>query len=158
MRDWTKTLSGASFRGVPFQVEKATLPKSGRAVAVHRFVKSEEHATEDMGRLPREFRVTAYLASDAADAETMGLLEACSAIGPGLLALPFFEPGMVRCTSCGPSYEKTKLGFVGFDLEFIEAGQDGAGFPALPIGDRIAASALDTLSGLVSDALSGFAP
>lgn len=157
MRDWIHTLARASFRGVSFQVEKSSLPKTGRAVVVHRYVKSEDHATEDMARIPREFRVQAYVASDRADAETAALLAACSASGPGMLTLPMFQAGMVRCTNCSPSTEKTKLGYVAFDLDFIEAGQDGAGFPAIPLGDRIAASALDTLSDLVGEALDTFA-
>lgn len=156
MRDWRFTLSPASFRGFPFQVDRASLPKAGRAVAVHRYVKSEMHATEDMGRLPREFRVTAYLASDTADVEMLALLEICSTSGPGLLVLPLFDGNMVRCTGCSPSHDKSRMGYVAFELEFVEAGSDGATFPAIAIGDRIAASALDGLSGLVSSAISAF--
>lgn len=158
MRDWIRTLARASYRGVSFQVEKSSGSKSGRAVVTHKYVKSEQHATEDMGRLPREFRVQAYIANDTADADMAALLQVCSTSGPGLLVLPMFAPTLVRCTNCSPSAEKTKLGYVSFDLDFIEAGSDGAVFPALPLGDRIAASALDALPGLVSDALSSYAP
>lgn len=156
MRDWIRTLARASYRGASFHIEKASGQKAGRAVVTHKYVKSEQHATEDMGRLPREFRVQAYIANDAADADMAALLQVCSTSGPGLLVLPMFEPVMVRCTNCSPSAEKTKLGFVAFDLDFIEAGSDGAAFPAIALGDRIAASALDTLAGTVSDALSSF--
>ena len=158
MRDWRFALARASFRGVPFHVDKASLPKSGRAVVIFRYVKSEQHATEDMGRLPREFRVTAYLASDTVDVDTLAFLEACSSPGPATLVLPVFGANEVRCLSCAPDHDKSKQGFVAFALDFVEAGGDGASFPAIAIGDRIAASALDALSDLVDDALSTFSP
>lgn len=153
MRNWIQTLARASFRGVSFHVEREGAAKAGRAVVVHRYVKSEEHATEDMGRLPRDFRVSAYLASDTADLAARALMEACSTAGPGMLVLPMFGPTLVRCQNCSASAEKMKMGFVAFDLDFVEAGQDGAAFPSLPLGDRLAASALDGLAGAVSTAL-----
>ena len=154
MRNWMVTLRPASFRGVPFYVDEESLPKSGRRVAVHEYVKAEEHGTEDMGRLPREFRIQAYIANDAADSDVQALIAACSTAGPATLVLPFFGSAQVRCTGCGGKHRKDKLGYVGIDLEFTEAGGDGAGFPSIAIGDRIAACALDDLADLVSDALS----
>ena len=156
MRNWMRTLRPASFRGVTFYVDEEGLPKSGRRVATHEYVKAEEHGTEDMGRLPREFRITAYLASDVADSDVQDLIDACSTAGAATLILPFFGGQQVRCTGCGGKHRKDKLGYVGIDLEFVEAGGDGAVFPAIAIGDRIASSILDGLSDLVSDALSAF--
>lgn len=155
MRDW-RIFRPASFRGVPFQVDEEALPKSGRRVVVHEYSKAETHGTEDMGRLPREFRIRAYIANDRADSDCRALVEACSAPGAATLVLPRFGGARVRCTGCGSSWGRDKLGFVSIDLEFVEAGQDGAGFPALPIGDRIAASALDGLADLIGVALDGF--
>ena len=156
MRNWMKTLRSASFRGVPFYVDEEAIPKTGRRIVTHEYVKAEEHATEDMGRLPREFRIKAYIASDQADVQTVALLEACSTKGAATLVLPFFGAHQVRCQGMDPSWKKEKLGFVSIDLEFIEAGQDGAGFPAIPLGDRIAAGLLDGLDDLVEDVLSAF--
>lgn len=153
MRDWTKTLRPASYRGVPFYVEKEQVAKFGRAVAVHTYVKSEEHATEDMGRLPREFRITAYVVGDTADARARALIEACSTEGAAPIVLPFFGAAQVRCTGGNENHEKTKLGYAAFDLEFVEAGEDGAGFPTLALGDRIAASLLDEMPGMVMNAV-----
>ncbi|MGU3665803.1 DNA circularization N-terminal domain-containing protein [Methylobacterium sp. A49B] len=166
MRNWM-TLRGASFAGVPFQVDEEALPKTGRRVAVHEYSKAETHDTEDMGRLPREFRIKAYIANDQADSDVQALIGACSTEGAFSLVLPFFGPQEVRCTGCAPSHKKDRLGFVEIDLEFIEAsgddgasgGFDGAGsFGLLQLGDRIAASALDGLADAVSDAIGAFVP
>ena len=156
MRDWTRTLRKASFRGVSFYVDEESLPKTGRRIARHEYVKAEEHDTEDMGRLPREFRVRAYIASDQADSEALRLVEACSMAGAFTLVLPFFGSNQVRCEGCGPSRKKDQLGYVSFDLDFVEAGSGGGGFSVFELGDRIAASALDDLADTVSDALDTF--
>ena len=153
MRNWIKDLRPASFRGVPFFMEKEGI-KFGRAIAVHTFVKSEEHATEDMGRLPREFRLTAYVASDRADAQARSLIEACSTEGRATLVLPFYGPVQARCTGGNENHEKTKLGYAAFDLEFVEAGEDNAGFTSLALGDRIAAGLMDEMPGMVMSAIS----
>ena len=156
MRNWMKTLRAASFRGVPFHVDEEALPKSGRRVVRHEYVKAEVHGTEDMGRLPREFRIKAYIANDQADADCQALIAACSTKGAFPLVLPFFGTNQVRCEGCGGSWKKDLQGYVSIELEFVEAGQDGGGFPAIAIGDRIAASALDGLAGIVSDMLAAF--
>ena len=161
MRDWIKTLRRASFAGVSFYVDDEALPKTGRRVVVHEYSKAETHDTEDMGRLPREFRVKAYIANDSADTDVQGLIEACSREGEFTLVLPFFGPQQVRCTGCAPSHRKDRLGYVEIDLEFVEAsGDDGpsGSFGLVQLGDRIAASALDGLADAVSDAISSFVP
>jgi len=161
MRDWTQTLRRASFAGVPFYVDEEALPKTGRRIARHEYSKAETHDTEDMGRMPREFRVKAYIANDQADTDAEALIDACSTKGAFTLVLPFFGPQQVRCEGCAPSHKKDRLGYVEVDLEFVEAtGDGGAGgdFGVVQLGDRIAASALDDLAGAVSDAIGAFVP
>jgi prophage DNA circulation protein len=161
MRNWMQTLRRASFAGVSFYVDDEALPKTGRRIAVHEYSKAETHDTEDMGRLPREFRVKAYIASDSADTDVQSLVEACSTEGEFTLVLPFFGPQQVRCTGCAPSHRKDRLGYVEIDLEFLEAsgeGSAGGGYGLVQLGDRIAASALDGLADAVSDAISTFVP
>lgn len=155
-RNWPKTVPGASFRGTPFHVAREDVDNAGRYVAEHLFAKAEEHGTEDMGRKLRRFRVNAYLCGDTADADAMDLIEVCSTPGAGMLILPMLPGVMVRCTGCSRSAEKEKQGFLGFDLQFIEAGATAGGFPAIPLGDRIAETILDGLPDVVGDALSSF--
>lgn len=160
MRNWMQTLRRASFAGVPFYVDDEALPKTGRRVVVHEYSKAETHDTEDMGRLPREFRVKAYIANDNADSDVQSLIDVCSTEGAFTLVLPFFGPQEVRCTGCAPSHRKDRLGYVEIDLEFLEASGDdtAGGFGLVQLGDRIAASALDGLADAVSDAISAFVP
>lgn len=154
-----QTLRRASFRGVPFYVDEEALPKTGRRIARHEYVKAETHDTEDMGRLPREFRVKAYIASDRADTQVRALIDACSTAGAATLVLPFFGPQQVRCEGCAPAHKKDRLGYVEVEMEFVEAtGDGGAGgtFGLVQLGDRIAALALDGLADAVSGAIAAF--
>lgn len=155
MRDWTKTLPNASFRGQPFFVEREQLAGSARKVAEHDYAKSEDHATEDMGRNTRRFRFTAYIVGDNADSDARAFVELCSTPGDGLLNLQIFGSYTVKCTGCDGSAEKERQGYVAFELEFIESGNDSA-FSVVAIGDRIAASLQDGMVAAIVAAVSAF--
>ena len=153
MRDWRKTLRRASFRGVPFFVETSSLA-GGRRVAVFQTSGGENHQTEDMGRRAREIRITGYLASDTADLQSVALRLACDAPGASLLALPMDMPVSAHCLTCEPSFDKNRLGYVGFDMTFVEEGLGAAavatGLPALR---NSFASNLPVVSAVIGEAI-----
>jgi prophage DNA circulation protein len=158
MRDWTKTLRPASFRGVPFKVETEGLAGGGRHVAVHEYVRSEEIQTEDMGRKATRYRVSAYIANDLADLHGAALVAALTQPGPGMLMLPMLGPVEVRISGeISSNHSKDRLGYVGFDFEAVEAG--GASlFPSLPLGNRLASAAASSIAGIARTFLGGFRP
>ncbi len=149
MRAWESAFRRASFRGVRFWVENEE-PGHGRRVAVHDISGGEEPVTQDMGRRTREFRVSAYLASDTADLEGLALEAVCDAPGAALLVLPMDMPQMARCLGCDRNRSKDRNGYIAYSLRFVEAGGAGlagmAGLPALrsvfSAGVGAAASAL----------------
>ena len=154
MRDW-RLLRGASFRGAPFHVRKEELADSGRLVAEHKFAKAETHATEDMARKAKRWKVSGYVVGDLADAEAQALIAACNAPGAATLVLPFLGSHEVRCTSCHVGHEIKELGMAPVELEFIEKGNDSA-FAPVPLGDRIAAGILEGLGSVIGSALRAF--
>ena len=156
MRDWTKTLPNASFQGQPFFVEREELADAGRRVATHEYAKSEDHATEDMGRKTRHFRFTAYIVGDTADADAQDFVELCSQEGDGELQLQTLGTYTVKCTNCSASAEKMKQGYVELQLEFVESGNDSA-FSVVALGDRIAGSLMGGMAGAIGGVISGFA-
>jgi prophage DNA circulation protein len=157
MRDWRTSLAPASFRGVGFQVTSDELSEAGRHVATHEFVRSEEVLSEDMGRKARKFRVTGYVASDLADLEGQALVEACTRRGAGTLVLPWLGAVAVMCTGVRATHEKERLGYIAFDVEFVEAGSASL-FPQRVLGDRLAAASAGLLAGLIFSALRASAP
>jgi prophage DNA circulation protein len=130
MRDWIGTLAPASYRGFAFHVATTTL-EGGRQVPVHEYVASERHDTEDLGRKASKAKVKAYLASDAADAESRTFFRVLTSPGTGLLVLPYREPFTARCVSVSTTDDDKRLGWVGFDLEFVDAGGGTSGIVRL---------------------------
>ena len=158
MRNWPQTVPGASFRGFPFEVEREGGDGAGRYVAVHTYAGAETHDTEDTGRKVRRYRVTAYIVGDDADTQADAFLEEMSTGGTGTLILPITPPATVRPVNAAWNSDKSQQGKVALDLEFVDAGGQGGGYPAIQIGDRIAQGALDTLADVVSNVIGAFVP
>ncbi len=125
MRNWLK-LRRASFRGVPFHVEDDG-PMRGRRVVVHEISGGERPLTEDMGRMATAFSVSAYVATDAADAIGLALERACDAPGAALLTLPIDPARMVHCVGCERERRKDQAGYIAYRLSFMEAGAGSSG-------------------------------
>ena len=140
---------------MPFYVEEDAFTGGGRRVAVHEFVKSEDHDTEDMGRGTKRYRLRAYVVGDDADDQAAALVEACDTPGDGVLQTLFWGAVTVKCTACGGTLRRDELGRAWMDMEFVDSG-NGSNFAVVAIGDRIAASLVDTLGDTVFAALSAF--
>lgn len=146
MRDWQKAFRRASFRGVRFWVDEDG-PEGGRRIAVHEISGGNVPVIEDMGKATRPTTVTAYVASDAADAEGLALEAACDGDGPGMLVLPMDAGRLAYCEGCRRSRHKDKNGYIAYDMSFISAGGSGAA----------AGSGLSILRGVFSGGLTAAA-
>lgn len=131
MRDWLKAFRPASFRGVPFFVEVENA-EGGRRVAVSPIAYSDLHVTEDMGGDVRRFSLSAYVAGDLADAAARSFMAALNAPGAATLVLPMGGPSLVRAPRWSFSRERSRAGYVGFEVEFIAAGATALPFAAVP--------------------------
>lgn len=120
-RDWLKSLFKASFRGAHFWVE-ADAESGGRRVVVHQFPMRDDPYNEDLGEDKREFSVTAYVASDAADREAASLTAACAMRGASTLVLPTHGPILVRCLTFSRDRQKDQHGKIAFSLKFVREG------------------------------------
>ncbi len=153
--DWTKLLRPASFRGVRFWVH-GDQAKYGRRLVVHEFPNRDRPFVEDMGEKAIHYSLDAYVAGDASLAEKAALVSACRQRGPATLSLPTDGGASVRCISCERAFDLDRLGYVGFKLEFVEA---GAGLSALPIGlleALVGTAVTSAISGIVSAFMGAF--
>jgi prophage DNA circulation protein len=121
-RDWLKTLWDASYKGVPFFVEKDNEAGSRRIVE-HEFPMRDTPFLEDLGEGVRHFQLTAYVASDSADAEASAVMAICATRGPGMLVLPAHGPIFVRCLQFERDRSKDKHGYIAHSLNFSREGQ-----------------------------------
>lgn len=123
-RDWTKTLRLASYRGVKFWVEKDQI-ETGRRLVIHEFPNKDKPYVEDMGRKTKLVHITGYLLSDNADREADALIAACERGGAAALVLPTNRL-RAHCDTCARDFQKDKLGYVAFGMDFVLDGS-GAG-------------------------------
>ncbi len=132
MREWTKTLLSASYRGVGFYVEREDV-SGGRRAAIHEFAGGEVSVIEDQGRRTRLFDVAAYVTGDAADGRAHRLAAALDTAGPGMLVLPIDPGQMVHILEWRRMRERDRNGFVAID--FRAAAALPASVSGLTIGD-----------------------
>lgn len=124
-RDWLKTLWAASYKGVPFFVEKDNEGGS-RRVLEHERPMNDRPFLEDLGEGVRRYNLTAYVASNQADSEASAVMAICATRGPGILVLPSHGPILVRCLEFERDRDKDKHGYIGHRLRFTREGESGA--------------------------------
>ena len=118
MRDWKKSLRAASFRGVRFWVEADEFA-GGKRLATHEYAGGRRTYLEEMGLTTSAFTVTAYLLGDESDAQTMKLVQAAQAAGPGRLVLPLDKGQMAYVIDFRRSRQRDRAGIIGFDFTAI---------------------------------------
>lgn len=125
MSSWRDQLQPASFRGVPFEVETDSSP-AGRKTQTHEFVQRDQPFVEDLGRVTREFKLTAFVGGADCFQKRDALLAALDKPGPGELVHPWL--GKLNVTAgegCEYSHDRSEGGLVRFTLVFVEAGEKG---------------------------------
>lgn len=119
---WKDKLRPASFRGIAFFVDTASL-ESGRRGPMHEFPDRDVPYREDTGRRARRYDVEGYLVGSEYLAAKRTLIDACEKAGSGDLVHPYY--GRVRVVCDGVTVQETSGsgGFVKFSFKFVEAGQ-----------------------------------
>lgn len=151
MRDWTKTLRRASFRGVDFWVEDDTFT-GGKRVALHEYAGGRYSFPEEMGLVTSGYEVTAYLIGDRSDAQAARLTQAAQAPGPGRLVLPIDGGRLAYVIDFQRRRSRDRTGYIAFSFMAIPTGNEGGA--VLGIAD-ITATVLGGLAGAAA-AFGGF--
>lgn len=147
-RDWLKTLWPASFKGIPFYVDKDT-EEGSRRIVVHEFPNRDDPFLEDLGEGARHYEVTAYVAGGSADSEATALIASLSSIDPGTLVLNTHGPRQARCLSFSRERGKDRHGFIAIRAKFVR--ESGGAVPALSASflANAVVAAVDVLAGVV---------
>jgi prophage DNA circulation protein len=134
----------ASFRGVPFYAV-ASGGSGGRRLVTHEFPLRDDPFTEDLGKLPRRFKLHAYVIDDPAGFSVYqdlrdALIKACEANGAAVLMHPTFGPVSVRAGVLGWSERIVEaFGYCDFQLEFVVDGpQPGPAVSTNPLAGLLA--------------------
>lgn len=142
-RDWLSTLWAASYKGVPFFIDRDD-ENGSRRIVVHEFPKRDDPFLEDMGEGARYFEGIAYVAGDAADGLASGLVSVLASEGPGLLVLPTHGPILSRCLTFSRERSKDRHGYIGFKVRFVREGAASALASVTSLANAVS-SAVDLL-------------
>lgn len=152
---WRSQLVDASFRGVPFFVDKATL-SVGRRTVVHEFPGRATPLVEDLGRAPRRWQLEMVVIGDQYLARRDALRLALERPGPGDLVLPTM--GTVRAVVEGVSSISESVsegGVCRVSATFVEATSKlrvaSLEMPALDVSDSYAALSVQASLAVTAD-------
>jgi len=123
---WIDDIEDASFRGVPFFVDKDSA-KGGRRVANHQYPKRDKPYAEDLGRKQRGYTLDAYTIGDDAMDDRDALITAMETAGAGTLVHPTF--GSIQVQPEDWTVSEDLVGAMrrcSFVLVFVEAGDIAA--------------------------------
>lgn len=149
----------ASYMGVPFHTKNAH-DDVGRRLVKHEYPNSEEWFIEDLGISVPTVNVTAYVSTDCepeiAYLAAEALIEVCQSVGPGPLILPPSTFMLAHCKSCKRAFDKDIQGYISFDLEFWEEGDQGGQAPfQIGLAVRLVAAALGDAVTALNDLAAG---
>lgn len=119
---WRDELRKASFRGEPFEVDRAALA-AGRRLARHEYPQRDIPFLEDMGRRAREYKVEAFIIGSDYMRGRDALLAAIEQAGAGQLVHPYHGTLQVTVSDCQLTESTREGGMAKFAITFIEAGR-----------------------------------
>ncbi len=123
---WLDHIRDASFRGVPFFVDKDQA-KGGRRVANHQYARRDRPYAEDLGRKQRGYTLDAYTIGAGALAARDKLIQALEAKGPGTLVHPTLGSLRVQVEDWTVAEDLVAArNICRFTLVFVEAGDIAA--------------------------------
>ena len=154
MVDWPSKLWPASFRGVPFYVEKDTEAGKRRIVS-HEFPMRDTPFHEDLGEGLRNWDVTAYVASDSATVQAAALAAVLALPGAAVLVLPTAGPVQARVTEWKREQTRDQQGFIAFTIQFVREGAEFGLIGVAQLAQQVfnGADVLGTAAGLIVSAI-----
>lgn len=118
---WRDQLRPASFRGVPFLVERH-YAEGGRRAQVHEYPGRDIPYTEDLGRAAGRYDVDGFVLGDDYMAQRDRLADACAKAGPGSLVHPYLGQIDVQCLTWAIEEDVRDGRMARFRLVFAQAG------------------------------------
>lgn len=114
---WREQLLPASFRGETFLIEDTSVPV-GRKVQLHEYPKRDEAYAEQMGKVARVHKISAFVIGPDCFERRDKLLKALETEGEGTLVHPWLGQLSVVPGQCEMSHSRREGGMVTFDLTF----------------------------------------
>lgn len=147
---WWQQLQPGSWRGVGFVMD-ATPTKAGRRIALHEYPYRDTVWSEDLGKLPRRYQVSAFLVGDDCYQQKQRMIQACEQAGAGTLVHPILGSLQVVLLDFTTTDRRDRGRYVEVEFEFI----DGSANALAPIASGATGAAVNSLAGALNTASSG---
>ncbi|WON77840.1 DNA circularization N-terminal domain-containing protein [Serratia sp. UGAL515B_01] len=148
---WKDKLLPASFRGVPFKTkdDEATV---GRRTQTHEYPNRDKPYSEDLGRVTRRDRISAYVIGDDYQAQRDQLIAAINQGGPGKLIHPQYgELNVCIDGEVTVSHSSSDGRMCTISFAFVEAGELSFPTSGVATGQKLISST-DAMTDSASDA------
>lgn len=149
---WLDRYRRASFRGVPFRVERHAAA-GGRRLVAHEYPGRDRPATEDLGRARRTWSLEAYVVGEDYDQDRARLIAALEQQGPGELVHPYLGTLEVAVESWQLTESRDEQRLARLTLTLVEPGE-----VLEPVGGRSAQAAATGAAGDLVGAAKGAYP
>jgi prophage DNA circulation protein len=117
---WWQQLQPGSWRGIGFVMD-ATPTKAGRRIALHEYPYRDTVWSEDLGKLPRHYQVSAFLVGDDCYQQKIRMIAACEQAGTGTLVHPILGSLQVILLDFTTTDRRDRGRYVEVEFEFIDA-------------------------------------
>lgn len=114
---WRDSLLPASFRGIRFHIESATVPV-GRKGQLHEYPQRDEPYFESLGKQAQVHKLTAFIVGEDCFERRDKFLEALEKEGAGELVHPWLGRMPVEVGDCSLQHDRREGGMARFDLTF----------------------------------------
>ncbi|MEE9451359.1 MAG: DNA circularization N-terminal domain-containing protein, partial [Gammaproteobacteria bacterium] len=149
-------LSAASYKGAPFLVNSVST-SGGRKTVQHEFPNSNIQVIEDLGLLPREYRISAIIAEPDYIKKRNTLLKALEGEGKGVLIHPFYgrvENIVAKTFTLNESV--SRLGDTVIEIVFAPSETDGLPAKIANTDSQVAKESDKVKNGVIDDILEFF--
>lgn len=116
-KTWRDQMLPASFRGVPFLIEQASVPM-GRKGQLHEYPQRDDPYFESLGKQSQVHKVSAFVIGDDCFERRDKLLDALQKEGPGELVHPWLGRMQVDVGECDLSHGRTEGGMARLEMTF----------------------------------------
>lgn len=108
----------ASFRGIPFYVRNEIIDIQGRRRILHEYPNSNRRYVEDLGEIPQQFSVEAFVTGEDWLQRATALREALNQKDEGKLVIPTFGTSLVFALSHTETSNQREVGEIKFAIKF----------------------------------------
>ena len=120
---WTRNLRPASFRNIPFFIDTSAFT-TGRRIVLHEYPDRALGFPEDLGKIPRSFKLDCHIIGDDYFEQKEALINAFETQGTGELVHPYYGTVIVQTGTVTINEDTGQGRIAAFSVQCYESGSN----------------------------------